>query len=276
MDSFSYYQHMLIPNCEPHEIPNLSCLNNGLIWNSYGLKAVICRYTTNYDGLRGDWYYVIKDTPFDISKLKSKRRYVVLQGERNFEIRLIHAEDYKEELYSVVCDSLSAYPKKYRPVNPSKENFISSLNSSSLKDRLYGAFYRDMGKLCGYAFIHIRKKVIDFSILKTIPSFEKLQVNAALIYGILSDCNDLLSSGFYICDGSKSVFHETNFQDYLEKYFAFRKAYVDLHIVYNPKYRFTFKVLYRLRFLFYKLDSIRLIHKLNAIFKMQECAIEKL
>ena len=28
-----------------------------------------------------NWYYVIKDTPFDISKLKSKRRYVVLQGE---------------------------------------------------------------------------------------------------------------------------------------------------------------------------------------------------
>ena len=150
------------------------------------------------------------------------------------------------------------------------------MSSSDLKERLYGAFHRDTGKLCGYAFIRIRKKVIDFSILKTIPSFEKLQVNAALVYGLLSDCNDLLNFGFYICDGSKSVFHETRFRDYLEKYFDFRKVYVNLHIVYNPKYRLAFKILYRLRFLFYKLDGFGLIHRLNAIFKMQECAVEKL
>ena len=77
----------------------------------------------------------------------------------------------KKNFILMVCDSLSAYPKKYRPVNPSKENFISSLNSSSLKDRLYGAFYRDTGKLCGYAFIHIRKKVIDFSIFEDYSIF---------------------------------------------------------------------------------------------------------
>lgn len=64
MDSFSYYQHMLIPNCEPHEIPNLSYLNNGLIWNSYGLKAVICRYTTNYDVLGGGLVLCNKRHPF--------------------------------------------------------------------------------------------------------------------------------------------------------------------------------------------------------------------
>lgn len=224
----------------------------------------------------GGWYYVIKDTPFDISKLKSKRRYVVLQGEKNFEIRIIRAEDYKEELYFVVCESLSAYPSKYRPANPSKENFINSLSSLSLKDRLYGAFHRDTGKLCGYAFIHIRKKVIDFSILKTIPSFEKLQVNAALVYGILFDCNDLLSLGFYICDGSKSVFHESKFQDYLEKYFGFRKVYANLHVIYNPKYRIFLKLLYSFRGLFYRFDNIGVIHKMNAIFRMQECAVEDL
>lgn len=44
----------------------------------------------------------------------------------------------------------------------------------------------------------------------------------------------MTDGNFYICDGSRNSVHETNFQDYLEKYFGFRKAFCRLRM----KYRF--------------------------------------
>lgn len=46
-----------------------------------------------------------------------------------------------------------------------------------------------------------------------------------MVARILEDNNDRLNKGFYINDGARSIRHETAFQDYLEKYFGFRKAY---------------------------------------------------
>lgn len=105
---------------------------------------------------------------------------------------------------------------------------------------------------------------------KTIPRFEKFAINAALVEGILNYYTDFLSSGGIICDGARSVNHETAFQDYLEKYFEFRKAYCRLHIEYRPKIRWIVKCLFPFRNLLKKYDGIGAVHKINGILKMEE------
>ena len=83
--------------------------------------------------------------------------------------------------------------------------------------------------------------------MKTRPDCEKRGVNAAIIGRIVTDFNKYLSKSFYICDGSRAVLHETNFQDYLEKYFGFRKAYCKLHMKYRGLIKGLVKILYPLR-----------------------------
>ncbi len=44
---------------------------------------------------------LIKDTPFDISTLKSKRRYEINKGNRNFKVRRIDPLKYVNQLFNV-------------------------------------------------------------------------------------------------------------------------------------------------------------------------------
>ncbi len=68
-----------------------------------------------------------------------------------------------------------------------------------------------------------------------------------MVARILEDNNDSLNKGFYINDGARSIRHETAFQDYLEKYFGFRKAYCKLHIAYRFPVNIAVKLLYPFR-----------------------------
>ena len=88
----------------------------------------------------------------------------------------------------------------------------------------------------------------------------------------MTDFNEAkaLNCNLYICDGARSISHETAFQDYLEKYFEFRKAYCELNIKYNPKWKLTIKFLYFFRKIFRLLEGIGIIHQINGIMKMEE------
>lgn len=273
---WKYYNHALIPTCAPHEEPDVTSVVDGLIWKyNEGKKSLFARWTTDFDCKEEtNWWYVIKDNPLDITTLKAKRRYEITKGCRYFEVRLLEDPmEYADELCDVQIAAFSAYPEKYRPT-VDKERFVASL-SGWKNATVYGAFSREDNRLCGYAYLTQEENVLHFSVLKTCPDSEKLAVNAALVYKILFDYQDKLVKGCYICDGARSVFHETAFQDYLEKYFGFRKAYCRLHIEYNPKVKWLILFLYHFRGLFRKFDSVGLIHSMNGVFTMQEIVEEQ-
>ena len=141
----------------------------------------------------------------------------------------------------------------------------------SCEDVVFGAFFRETGRLAGYARLSQSwADVVSFSVLKTDPEYEKYAVNAALVEKLLSHYADFLSAGGLISDGERSISHETHFQDYLEKYFGFRKAYCRLHVAYNPKIRWAVKLLYPFRGLLGRLDCIRAVHPINAVIRMEE------
>ena len=138
MKNWKYYNHAAIP-----------------------VTALLARWTTEFDcGYETNWWYVVKDNPFDINALKSKRRYEINKGIKNFNV------------------------KEIEPMN-----------------------YAD-------------------------------------------------------------------FQDYLEKYFGFRKAYCKLHIVYNPKAKWIIMLMFPIRRFLMKLDGIGKVHQINSVLRMEEIVRE--
>lgn len=267
VNGWRYYNHAVIPTTPPHENPDVSPLADGSIWHVGG-TPLLARWTTEFDcGYETNWWYVIKDTPFDISALKSNRRYKITKGTKYFEVCRINPESYKEELYNVTVEAYKAYPQKYRPT-VEHDDFIRNMENWD-QYTVYGAFHRETNTLCGYVLLKEHENNIDLSVAKTIPSYERLQVNAALVNKILEDYQDFLVDG-YICDGSRNISHETAYQDYLEYYFGFRKAYCKLHIVYNPKISWMIKLLFPFRKFLLKLDGIGIVHQINAVLKMEE------
>ena len=240
-----------------------------LTHKSYSWGGVLIRYTTDYDNCETqDWWYVIKDNPYDISKLKSKQRWVVKQGEKNFDVKLIDPISYKEEIFNVAVAAFSAYPVKYRPVLI-REQYYKDIEAWK-NYTVYGAFFRETGLLAGFCVLIDNGSYIGFAIQKTNPEYERYQVNAALIYRFLLDFTDELSNGKYICNGARNILHETGFNDYLIKYFGFRKAYCKLNLIISPKIKWFISLMFPFRKLFYKFDNIGKIHQMNGIFRMKE------
>ena len=268
MKNWKYYNHAAIPMSAPHENVNITTVKDGSIWKMIGSPLFAC-WTTDYDcGYETNWY-VVKDTPFDIAELKAKRRYEINKGVKNFRVEKINPIEHKEELYFVQVDAFSAYPDKYRP-KVDKAEFFRSIDQWC-GFSIFGCFSNETGELTGYALLaEESNSYIDFKVMKTKPMFEKYAVNAALVEGVLRHYDNFLRNGGYICDGSRSINHETAFQDYLEKYFLFRKAYCHLHIEYNPKIKWLIKILYPIRKILSKVDNIGGIHQVNSVLRMEE------
>lgn len=265
MSDWKYYNHALIPTCAPHETPNIEVLNDKKIWNQNGKKALFARWTTNWDCKEEtEWWYVIKDEPFDITKLKKKRRYEINKGRKNFEIKIINPLNFKEKLYNIQIAAISSYPEKNRR-NINYNDFIKNIERWN-ENIIFGAF-RD-NELCGYALLQEKETFIDFSVLKTIPSYEKLGINAAIVYEILNYYRSKLKDGYYISDGARNIFHETKFQDYLEKYFEFRKSYCTLHIQYKCIIKLIITLLFPIRKILIK-SSNKIISKISAVLMME-------
>lgn len=170
-------------------------------------------------------------------------------------------------MYKVQIEAFSAYPISYRP-KVDHDVFINNIQNWYIYD-VFGAFNKETNELCGYALLNAHEEYIEFNVLKTKPSTEKLAINAAIVSGILDYYKYELEHGIYICDGSRNVMHETAFQDYLEKYFGFRKAYCILHIKYGLCVGIAVKILYPFRKLLAKINK-KIFKQIVAVLKMEE------
>lgn len=108
------------------------------------------------------------------------------------------------------------------------------------------------------------------AVQKVKPEYERYAVNASLVYFILEYYQEKLKQKYYIVDGERSISHETSFQDYLEKYFGFRKAYCYLHIEYRPIIEKIVFFLYPFQKALNKFDQVRIIHEINAVLNMEQ------
>lgn len=264
---WNYYNHALISCAEPHETIDLQ--KDKINWKS-NKHALLARWTSDFDNPKyKDFWYVIKDTPFNLNDVKAKRRYEINKAIANFDVKLINPSDYIDGLCEVQIEAFSAYPEKYRPV-VNRDEFAEEVSQWGTTALVFGAFLKNTGELCGYNYILPRNRCFEFYIQKTKPQYEKLAVNAGLVYALLQHLESKLKNEFYICDGARNINHETKFQDYLEKYFNFRKAYCKLNIKYRPIVKPAVKVLYLFKNMLKKFDNNSFIHKVNAVLKMEE------
>ena len=269
IDGWKYYNHAAVPTTAPHEEPDMAPIKDGSIWKLGGRRApLLARWTADFDcDCETNWWYVMKDSPFDIQALKAKRRYEINKGNKNFLTREIVPAEWCEEIYKVTTEAYTAYPEAHRP-KMDHDRFVSEVRRWNYY-KVYGAFSMNDGELCGYACLIRKGSYIDFCVLKAVPTCERLGLNAAIVNHVLVDHQEFLNSGGYICDGARSIQHETAFQDYLQKYFGFRKAYCTLHVIYRPAVCIIVKMLYPFRKLIKRFSGIGAMQKIIALLQME-------
>lgn len=198
-------------------------------------KALLLRYTTHFDAADSqNWFFCLKDTPYDFDSLKSKRKNVVRKGIDNFTVKEIKLLNYVQEFCNLTND---AYQGHENPNVVTLEQMEKKAASIDQRDDYFvlGAFSNEDQAFVGYVWCHVNGKWITMSEQKAIRAYEKAGVNAALCHGLCTLYNDRFSDCI-LCDGERNVLHKTAFQEYLIKYFGFRYAYCKLHVVFNPRY----------------------------------------
>ncbi len=265
---WSYYNHAALPDTPPHVAVNAAPVEDGSIWKLDG-RPLLARWTTDFDcGHETSWWYTILDRPFDIAALKSKRRNEINKGLKNFTVRRVDPREFSEAFFRVTIAAFAVYPAEYRPT-VDHDAFIASLEDMSQRI-VYGAFAIETGELAAYAWLSEEDGYLGFRVLKSDPAYERLGVNAAVVYQIVTDCADLLARGIYICDGERNIVHRTAFPEYLEKYFGFRKAYCRVHIRFRPPIGMLVALLHPFRGIIAHLPGK--FRQISAILTMAGCA----
>ena len=230
VEGWKYYNHAAIPTCAPHEMPNLKPLQDGSIWKMKG-RPLFARYTTDYDcGYDTGWWYTIQDKPFDINKLNAKKRYRITKGLRYFYYKRIDPSEYAERMAYIALEDFKTYPKKYRP-RYSLKSLVS--HYITLAYTVLGVFDKQ-NNLVAFGVIDITNTTIYMIQFKCLPEYEKLNVNAVLVYSLIETFRTDVAKNKYITNGQRNTLHETNFNDDLVKHYGFRRVYCKLFLQYNP------------------------------------------
>ena len=269
---WKYYNHALVSALPPHMTPDLDVLNDKSFWKSFDNKPFFAQWTTDFDCKeQTGWWYCICDRPFDLMSLKSKKRNVIRNAIKYCYVEIADPMLYEEELFLLHNEAQNSYSSVNRQVSQRQafHNSMERLNKDPDID-FYICFLRENNAPVGYAIVKNYDDYCAFQSQKANPQFEKYQVNAALVNAILEHYSDALGKGYYICDGARNINHITHFQDYLEKYFGFRKAYCRLNMRYNGAARVCVFLMYPFRKMLKKLDGIRPVHNLNGVLKMEE------
>ncbi|MCI8748638.1 hypothetical protein EBB54_15495 [Schaedlerella arabinosiphila] len=267
MIGWEYYNHAAIPTCAPHEIPNLKLIENGSIWKIRGGIPLLARWTTEWDcGYETNWWYVIKDNPFQMEDVKSKIRTQIRKGIKNFQCEEIRAKEYAEEIYQVLIKANSSYEKQFVK-NYNKEKTIKSIAGWPDEIRVWGAFNAEK-QLCAYTSVADKDTFFKIISHKSSPESERYQVNLAILFKVLQDLNSEIGKGKYICNGERTINHKTNFNEYFEKYFHFRKSYCKLNLRYRKGIGIIVSILYPVRKRLEHYSYFRLIQSLNAVMYM--------
>lgn len=271
IEGWKYYNHAAIPTTAPHESVNLKPIEDGSIWKIKG--ALLARWQTEWDSVKEtNWWYIICDAPFDLNKLSKKSRKNIRKSLDNCDVKKIEVREFLDELWCVFQEASKRY-KNYT-VSMTKDDYCQDQLSKPDNCEFWAGFDKESGKMIGYKVVTVYDEWADFTISKYSTDYLKLRVSDALNYVTL---NYYLNEQHknYVSNGSRSIVHETNVQDYYEEHFNFRKAFCKLCIKYRFPFNIAVKILYPFRRIIMRFNKGKL-HNIASLLYMEELRHNKI
>ena len=268
---WNFYQRTLIPVYPPHlsiELQEEECRKLIKIFNPYFI-----RWSSQWDCKENTgFWFIIKDRKEDIADYSSKIRNTIKKGIRLFNAKIISKELLKEIGFDVYLKALQRYQTSQIPFT--EEQYLLQLDQLFKfgEWEFWGVFENSSGKMAGYSMNWIYDRSCEYKTIKLDPAFLKDSSSYLLIHEMNKHyLNDL--QFLYVNDGSRSLMHESNIQEFLEKKFLFRKAYCRMHIHYRPSVSILVKALYPMKNIFFGGQS-SISRKISTLLKHEEIVRE--
>lgn len=224
--------------------------------------AKFVRYSSNPCTDKTRWWNIVCDK-YNITDLSSSTRSKINRGHKRSLTKRLDAEWIAHNGYNCY---VSAFNRYLNAVPLSEDQFHSSIAATiGGPFEYWGVFLGD--DLAGYCQCILEHNEVATSVFKYDPSFLKFYTSYSLLDTMLT--NYVLENNLRVSNGSRSVAHDTDTQDFLLK-FGFVREYCHLNIVYQPAFKLAVQSLYPLRKVIYRLPRNSYTHKIQSILFQEE------
>lgn len=267
---WQYYNHAMIPSNAPHEDVDLSSIISGEIfkYREGKEKPLFATWESEWDcGSETDWWYVIREGAFSLDTLSPSSRRNIRKALRNCRVERINPSQYVEDLWRVYNEAIQRYENYV--IKKTKEDFIDHFRRKDVEEECWAGFDNETGLMIGYAIFIVHDDWVKFDKSRYAAHYLKLRVSDAINASALEYYLNIEKKK-YVSDGTRSILHKTNFQNYLMEHFGYRKAYCKLHIRYRYSMRILVNFLYPFREYLRMFDTNTEIHRINGVLFMEE------
>jgi len=261
------YNGAILPEFPPHLIVETEHLDREIKEN----RVFLARWISDFDcGEKTRFWHVICDCKIGLSDYSRNTRSKINRGLRHSEVRIIDVNTIIHFGYDVYISAFNTY-KTYLKAK-TKEEFIQQIKKTQSDWEFWGVFFE--GVLIAYSKNKIVDSYCEYASLKFHPDYLKYYSSYALVYSMNNYY--LNEREFkYVDNGARSISHDTNIQDFLIQKFKFRKAYCQLHVLYNKYIRIIISILYPFRFLL-KFIKIGPFRQINIVLYQEEISSKRI
>ena len=224
--------------------------------------AWFIRYASGPCNEETGWWYVVCDS-YNPERLSSKIRNMIKRGNRNCAVSRIDTEWLAQSGYECYLAAFNRY-KNARPV--SRNIFCDSiLRTIGGPFEYWGVFLKD--RLAGYCQCIVEKNEVSTNVVKFDPEYLHYYTSYSLVTSMI--IHYVAERGMSLSNGTRSIAHDTNFQDILLK-LGFRKDFCRLNIMYQTWLNLAIRIFFPLRKFITQRPDHDLMHKVRALLYQEE------
>lgn len=235
-------------------------------------RVPFLRWWDSFTEQKTGWWWLVATPPATFTSLRKNVRNEVRRGINRCYVQKIKPEFLLEKGYEIY---LSAF-KRYRYTQPlDKETYTLLLRQKQKFPffEFWGVFVKE--KLIGYCECILLARTATTSVIKYHPDYLNRQYSPGylLIWTILE--HYLNERNFYlIINGERSIAHDTNIQEFLERKFGFIRLHCRLNLLYSSPLRLCLQVAFPLRNILKTglnlFPKNTLLHKTNVLLRQEK------
>ncbi len=242
------YKGFMVPAYLPHCVPKISreVAKQALTIS----KRPFIRWDTHFGQLdKSPWWYLNRRHAWSLEQCSGNTRSKIRRGRKKLSARMCKPEEILEKGYQICLSASKRYEKNefILPEGKYKQKIHAAEKIKGVLE-FYGVFSND--KLVGYSENYIQEGGVFWESIWYDPVYLRDYSSYVLTDAMLNHyLNERKFS--YVSDGSRSIYHRTNVQNFFIDVFGFQKEYAALNVIYLPAFEVSVKLTYPLRKLFW-------------------------
>lgn len=222
----------LVPLVPPHR---MRPVDSSQITNAIRkTNALLALWHERWDTDPCEWWRVVCDNAcYDLELLSKNARRDIRAGLRRCEVRRLDPDVFLDHGFEVYTSAQARYGANVETMTAERFQTMVRKNQSYAGRETWGAFANE--RLIAWVSCIVQDDIVNLSWAKSNPEYLRLLPNNALCYELTRHyLRDRQMR--YVSDGTRSVLHDTNFQDFLCK-MGYRRVYCPLKIAMKPVVR---------------------------------------